>query len=92
MAAAKYDPAAKKTYKVGHIPENARRRRIVTEIRRPEPAACLVLVEGEEVELTNEEYRILLNQDSGPLIPRDLLTEVVKKAPAPVESDLKAKK
>lgn len=81
-----YDPNAKAHYLVGPIDRNAKRQIIVTEIRRPEPEAVLHLRTGETVELTNEEIRILLHLEDGPLIPRDLLTLVAPPAPAVVET------
>ncbi len=74
----KYDPKTVKRYLVGRISHNPQKRVTITEIRRPEPDACLQLNEGAVVELTNEEIRILLHGDNGPLIHRDLLTEVPK--------------
>lgn len=61
-----------KKYVVGF----ARRPFIVTEIKRPDPDAVLVLTPGETVELTGEEIRVLLHGEQGALIPLDLLTPV----------------
>lgn len=83
--ATKYDPHAKRRFKVGKVENNAKKTLVITEVRRPDPQACLLLKEGETVELTNDEVRILLHQDQGPLIPRDLLTEVVATKAAPVD-------
>lgn len=71
-----YDPNARRLYKVGKVVNNAKKRLVITEIRRPEPAACLLLEEGATVSLSNDEIRILINLDAGPLIPRDLLTDL----------------
>lgn len=73
-----YDPNEKKKYKVGYLA----RPQIITEIKRPDPAAVLVLQSNSVVELTNEEIRILFHQESGPLMSQGLLALVVD-APAP---------
>lgn len=68
-----YDPNEVRSYKVGFLP----RPMIVTEIKRPDsPAGVLVLASLATVELTNEEVRVLLKAEAGPLIPRDLLEPV----------------
>lgn len=82
----KYDPYQKNKYKVGYLAKKL----IVTEIKRPDPQAVLVLRSGEVVELSNEEIRVLLHQDNGPLIPRDLLS--LAAADAPAADDEKAEK
>lgn len=63
----------KRKYKVGFLV----RPMIVTEVRRPDPEACLVLKSNTVVELTDEEVRVLLHQEIGALIPRDLLTVII---------------
>jgi hypothetical protein len=74
----KYDPYAKKRYKVGSKVEFFGRREqiFITEIKRPEPEAILILYPDAEIELTNEEVRVLFDQDAGPLLPKSILTEL----------------
>lgn len=64
-------------YRVGYT---GRTSRIITEIRRPEPEAVLILHTGDVVELTDAEVAILLRGEAGALIPADLLTPLQQDA------------
>lgn len=58
---------------------------VITEIKRPEPQAVLVLEEGKEVTLTRDEYLLLFHRDAGPIFPSEWLKHVGpagKEAPA----------
>ena len=90
----KYDPYEKKKYEVSDDkyfrgqPRNLSKI-ILTEIKRPDsPDAVLVIRPGDVFELTNEEIRILLHQESGPLIDRAML-KLFEESIIPSGGDLK---
>ncbi len=58
-------------YKVGYLSQPM----IVTEIKRPDPQAVLILKSGETVSLTDAEYNRLIKSEP-PLVPPGLLTKV----------------
>ncbi len=68
--------------KFKYVGEPGIQKRVITEIRRPDPEACLVVKKGDVVELSLEQYIMLFHGERGPLVP-DGIFQLVHAAPKP---------